>query len=91
MNGTVMVLTSVKEQQQDQIFVVLKVLFHLSSPWASQLAHEGGTAGVIFLQQMRQQAYGHAANKERGHPGKFPSPHGTLFNHSNTCQASTMC
>lgn len=47
-------LTSVKEQEQDQTFMVLKVLFHLSSPWASQLAHEGGKAGVIFLQQMRQ-------------------------------------
>lgn len=47
-------LTSVKEQEQDQTFMVLKVLFHLSSPWASQLVHEGGKAGVIFLQQMRQ-------------------------------------
>lgn len=51
-----MAVTSVKEQQQDQTFIVFKVPFHLSSPWASQLAHEGGKAGVIFLQQMRQQA-----------------------------------
>lgn len=70
MHDTAMAVTSVKEQQQDQIFIVLKVLFHLSSLWVSQLVHEGGKAGLIFLQQMRQQAelgqeaYGHTANKE---------------------------
>lgn len=77
MNDTAMTVTSsVKELQKNQIFIVLKVLFHLSSPWVSQLAHEGGKAGVIFLQQMRQQAelgqepYGHTANKEWSHSGE---------------------
>lgn len=48
--------TSVKKQQQPQTFIVLKVLFHLSPLRASLLAHQGGQAGVIFLQHMRQQA-----------------------------------
>lgn len=60
-----MAVALVKEKQQDQTFLVFKVLFHLSPPWASQLAQEGGKAGVIFLQHMRrqaelrQEAYGH--------------------------------
>lgn len=43
-----MVLTSVKEQQQDQTFIVLKVLFHLSSPWASQLSPRGRQVGCYL-------------------------------------------
>lgn len=96
-NDTAITVTSVKEQQQDQTFIVFKVLFHLSSPWASQLAHEGGKAGVIFLQQMRQQAelgqeaYGHTVNKEWVILEKLQSPYSILFNHSNMCQAPTVC
>lgn len=57
MNGTAMAVILIKkEQQQDQTFLVLKVLFHLSPPWASRLAQHGGKAGVIFPQHMKQQA-----------------------------------
>lgn len=52
MNDTAMAVSLVKEQT----FIVLKVTFHLSLPWASLLAQEGGMASVIFLQHMRQQA-----------------------------------
>lgn len=79
MNYKAMAVASVKEKQQNQTFIVLKVLFHLSSPRASLPVHEGGKAGsVIFLQQMRQQAergqeaYGHVANKKWDRPGKTP-------------------
>lgn len=84
-NDTAIAVTSVKEQQQVQTFIVFKVLFHLSIPWASQLVHEGGKAGVIFLQQMKQQAelgheaYSHTVNKEWVILEKLQSPHSILL------------
>lgn len=50
MNDTITAVALVKEEQQDQTFIVFKVLFHLSPPWASLLAQEGGKVTVIFLQ-----------------------------------------
>lgn len=49
-----MAVALVKEEQQDQTFIVFKVLFHLSPPCASLLVQEGGKTGVIFLQHMRR-------------------------------------
>lgn len=51
-----MAVALIREKQQDQTFIVFKVLFHLSPLWTSLLAQEGGKAGVIFLQHMRRQA-----------------------------------
>lgn len=90
MNDTAVAVTSVKEQQHDQTFIVFKVLFHLSAPRASQLAYEGGKAGLIFLQQMRQQAefgqeaYGHVQTRSGAILEKLRSPTTPCLHMSST-------
>lgn len=47
--NTALAVTLAEELQQDQTFLVLKVLFHLSPPWASLLAHENAKRVLSFF------------------------------------------
>lgn len=87
-----MAVASVKEEQQDQTFLVFKVLFHLSPPWASQLAQEGGKECYLSSAYEDRQSLGKrlmATEQTRTEaiPEKLHSTH-TAFLH---VEAPTVC